>query len=612
MSGLAAVYRRDGAVTDERFEPLLDSLDYRGHDGRDRWHGDGVALGHQHFWTTPQAVGERQPVAVDGTVVALAGRLDDRDALAPALPAGVDRTTASDATLIGHAYREWGVDCLDRTVGAFGLLLWDRHRNLLVVARDKTGIRHLFFAVTDEAFVVGSDAATVRRHPAVADGPDESSLAAFLEQTPTVGDAGFYEGVSRVPPGTHLVADADGVRTERYWHPADAPDLGGRSSAELQRRLRDAVRQALQARLRCRDDPASLLSGGLDSSALAGVAAADLDRRLSPFSMVFEAVDDERLTRDERVRIHDVATAHDLPLTEVPADDAHALSTPAALDEALSESPCLDPLLGANDRLYRRVGGADHRVALTGHGGNVLNGTRLAYADLLRRGRLVKLLRAARRDPMPTRWVLTWYGIAPVVPSLAARLSDADAGPPEWIGPELRDREPTSPSAPGRFRSVHRTRAYERMVAIQRAHKLHVGHRRALRQAVTLRMPYLDARVVSVAFGARPMDLLANGQQNGLFGATFEDVYPPSVRSIRKGRHFDAFVRRGLHAHVDYLQRQLESPRIESRGYVRDGAARDQLAAFLDGEAPWTVPWRLFACERWLQVTDPPDRHAPT
>ncbi len=606
MSGLVATYRQDGEVSRNRVERLLGTLDYRGHDGRDAWYGDGVALGHQHFWTTPQAVGQRQPIDVDGVVVALAGRIDDRTALASALRADVDPATTSDATLLGRAYHEWGPACLDRIVGAFGLVLWDRNRQRLVAARDKTGIRHLFVATTDDAVVVGSDAATVRRHPAVPDALDEDSLAAFLTQTPTVGDASFYDGIRRLPPGTRLLADADGVRTDRYWHPADGPDLRSASTAELRRRLRAAVRAALRARLRCRGRPALLMSGGLDSTALAGVAATDLDRRLSAHSMVFESVDDERLTRDERARIEDVATAHEMPLTEVVVDDAGPLDAPSAFDEPLSEAPCLDPNQRANDRLNRRVADAGHRVALTGHGGNVLNGTRLAYADLLRRGRLLKLVRTARRDPMPTRWLLWWYAVAPTVPSLAVRLTDADDGPPAWVGPELREREPPAPTAPRRFRSVHRTRSYERMAAIQRAHKLHAGHRRALRHRLTLRMPYLDARVVAVAFGAAPLELLSDGERNVLFRAALGDVLPESVRSIQKGRHFDAFVTDGLRSNSEYLRNLFESPRLQSRGYVADGAAGNRLRAFLDGEEPWTTPWRLFACERWLRVAARP------
>lgn len=613
MSGVVALYRRDGQPSSDRFGALLGTLDYRGHDGRDRWVGDGVALGHQRFRTTPQSVGQSQPVDVDGVVVALAGRLDDRARLAGSLPAGTALEATTDARLLAHAYREWGTACLERAVGAFGVVVWDADRRRLVAARDKTGIRHLFVAATADVVVVGSDAATVRAHPAVPGGPAAPSLAAYLADEASTDDAAFYDGVRRLPAGTRLVADADGTRTGRYWHPADAGGAGGRwrrllpggcGRSDPAERVRAAVRAAVADRLRCRDRPAVLVSGGLDSTAVAGVAAADLGAAPPAFSMVVEAVDDERLTRRERARIHDAAGAHDLALSEVVVDDAGPLSSPAAFDGPLAESPCLDPTQPATDRLFDRAGDG-RRVVLTGHGGNVFDGSRFAYADLLRRGRLATLLRHARRDPVPTRRVLKWYALAPAVPRLAARVAGVGPdGPPPWLGPRLRACDTGERSAPRRFRSVYRRRDYAALTGLRREHKLHAGHRRAIRHGLAMRMPLLDARVVAAAYATPTHRLCAAGEQKVLFRDAFADVLPASVLAVTEGRHFEALVAGGLRRRAAHLRSVLEAPRLEAREYVAGGAATEQLRAFLDGDADWLVPWRLYAAERWLAALD--------
>lgn len=613
VSGVVAVYRPAGRPSTDRFERLLSTLDYRGPDGRDRWVGDGVAVGHQQLWTTPQSVGQSQPVVVDDAVVALAGRLDGRDRLAPALPAGTALDGTADPVLLGHAYREWGPACLDRALGAFGAVVWDRDRRRLLVARDKTGIRHVFVAVGDDGVVVGSDATTVRAHPTVPGGPADPSLAAYLADREASDDAAFYEGVRRLPAGTRLVADADGTRTERYWHPADAGTAGWRGrlarrwpgGTDPATRIRTAVRAAVADRLRGVDRPGVLLSGGVDSTAVAGVAAADLDAAPPAFSMVFEAVDDERLTREERARIRDVAGAHDLPLSAVVVDDAGPLSDPAAFDGPLAEGPCLDPTQPAVDRLLDEVADAGRRTVLTGHGGNVFDGSRFAYADLLRRGRLATLLRQARRDPLPTRRVLKWYALAPAVPRLAARLFDVGSErPPPWLGPRSRRCDTGSRTAPERFRSVYRQRDYAALTGLRRDHKVHTGHRRAARRGLVMRLPLLDARVVAAAYTAPTHELCAAGERKALFRDAFADVLPASVLAVESGRHFEAPVAGGLARRAAHLRSVLDAPRLEARGYVADGAATERLAAFLDGDADWLVPWRLFAAERWLAALD--------
>ena len=602
MSGIVAVFGREGPVRDERFDRAMETLAYRGHDGSDQWTGGEVALGHQHFWTTPEEVGERQPVRVGDVTVAFAGRLDNRADLAPALPADVSLAGTTDAELFGHAYDEWRPDCLDRAVGAFGAALWDHRRERLVCARDKTGIRHLFVAVTDEAVVVASDVGAVRAYATVSDAVSEPSLAAFLRASPGTADGSFHEGIDRLPAGTRLVADDDGVRTDRYWHPTDGPSLGSVGRAELRSRLREVVRQATRARLRCRERPALFMSGGLDSTTVGGVAA-EVEAPTeppAPFSMVFEAVEDERLTRGERQRIHDLARRHDLPLTEVVVDDARPFDEPEAFADALSEGPCLEPLTWAIDRAQERAGEEGHRVALTGHGGNLFNGSQFAYADLLRDGKLLTLWRHARRSPMPTRQLLVWYAAAPTFPGLAKRFADVDEGPPSWLGPALRGIE-AMPERDGSFDSVHWKRNYREMTGVGRAFKLHATRRQALRHGLDLRMPYLDARVVELGYAIPPYELLTSGERNGLFREAFGDLLPESVRAIQKGQHFDAFVRACVHDGSDYLRELFADARLESRGYLADGAATDQLDVVLSGAGNLVLLWRMFASERWLR-----------
>jgi asparagine synthase (glutamine-hydrolysing) len=601
VSGIAAVFGRSGTVSETTFDDVLGTLDYRGHDGRAAWIDDRVALGHQHHWLTPQAVGTEQPVHVDGVHLALDGRLDDRsglaDALGDTLPSSVE--SVSDARLLAHGYRALGTDVFERAVGAFAVVLYDEREEQFVCARDPTGIRHLFVAETPEAVVVGSDVATVRAHPSVAGEPNDDAVAAYLQYQPIQQTATFSTAVERLDHATYLRADEDGVRRQRYWHPAETTTRLD-SPADARRRLRETLGTAIAARARSREQPALSLSGGLDSTAIAAVAAADEDIRPAGYSIVYESVGDDRM-RAERQRMRDTATAHDLTHEEIVADDCLPLRDPTAYDSVLSESACLDPVQPSIDALNDAVEDGGHRIKLTGHGGNAFNGSRFAYADLLRRARLPTLFDVTRTDAMQTTRALLWFGLAPLAPGLAAHFTDTDDGPPAWTGDRLRATTVSNPTEPATFDSLHRENDYESFLGLTREFKLHQARRRALRSGIELRMPYLDRRVLELAYAIPPHWLLAGGEMKGLFRETFADVLPDSVLAIRKGSTFDSVVEPGLQAAADHVRTTLTDPEIEAAGYVADGQAVAELDRVLARGSDTKLLWRLYAVERYLR-----------
>lgn len=599
VSGIAAVFGRSRTVSETTFDDVLGTLDYRGHDGRSAWIGDGVALGHQHHWLTPEAVGTDQPVHVDGVHLALDGRLDDRSRLADSLSASVDLDSTADARLLAHGYRELGTDVFERAVGAFAVVLYDERDERFVCARDPTGIRHLFLAETPEAVVVGSDVATVRAHPSVAGEPNDAAVAAYLQYRPIRETATFSTAVDRLDHATWLSVDDDGLRRHRYWHPADTairPD----SPVDARRRLRETLGTAVAARTRSRDRPALSLSGGLDSTAVGAVAAADEGVRPAAYSIVYESVGDDRM-RTERQRMRDTATAHDLSHEEIVADDCRPLGDPSDYDSVLSESACLDPVQPSIDALNDAIVEGGHRIKLTGHGGNAFNGSRFAYADLLRGGRLPTLLGATRTDAMKTARALLWFGLAPLAPGLAAHFTDGDDGPPPWTGQRLRETTIPDVQAADSFDSLHRQNDYESFLGLTREFKLHQARRRAIRDGLELRMPYLDRRVLELAYAIPPHWLLAGGETKGLFRETFADVLPDSVLAIRKGSTFDSVVEPGIQANTDHLRATLTEPAIESAGYVADGEAVAELDRVLERGSDTKLLWRLYAVERYLQ-----------
>ena len=593
------MFVRDGSPTASTVRPVHEALSYRGHDGDGLWIGDRVALGHQRFDTTGRETD--QPVHVDGVHLVLDGRLDDRDRFADCLPAGVDLSGVSDAELFAHAYHERGTDALDDAVGAFTVALCDDTGSepAFVCARDPTGIRTLFVAVTPTAVVAASDPSAVRRHPAVETATHDPAVVAYLTyETPTARTT-FDDGIDRLGQGTFLRATGSVVRRQRYWHPADAT-VAVDDPATAVRRLRARVTTAVTDRLHTYDGatPTLSLSGGLDSTTVAGVANGT-GAQPHAYSVCYPERDGDRL-RGELERARETAELNGLPHTVVDGDDHPPLADPADYDGALAESPCLDPIQPAMAALDRARVDAGRRVKLTGHGGNLFDGSRFAYADLLSRGRLPTLLRRVRADRMATTRLLLWYGLAPVAPWLVQPFLDDD-GPPAWEGPRVRETTVTQPAAPERFDSLAHRRDYQSFLGLSRAFKLDHGRRRALRAGVELRMPFLDRRVVALAYQLPPAWLLLDGRPKGLFRRAFRDCLPDSVLSIPRGTVFDPGIDPGLRAAGDHLRETLTDPLVEREGFVADGETTSLCEQFLDEGGRSNQLWRVYATERFLR-----------
>lgn len=597
MSGLFAV-RSPSGPTRATAERALATLAYRGADGRGLRRVGPATLGRQVTWTTPAAVGETGPIEVAGVWVTFAGRLDARDRLAGALPATVSLSSVSDARLFGYGYAAWGTDVFDRTIGAFTVAVYDPRADRLVCGRDPTGIRELFVAETTEGLAVASDARTLRCLPGVGNAVSDRALVTLLRRAGGDGDEAPFADVGRLPPGSFLVVDEGGSRRERYWHPADGPSYAGESRAQLAARLRRRVCTAVTDRLRCRGRPGVSLSGGLDSTVLAGVAAGAAGPTPTAHSLVFERVADDALTDAERERIADTIDQHGLTGHSIVGDPYPPLSEPGVYAFGLRESPVIDPLRPAMDRLHEQARSVGCRVLLSGTGGNALDGSRLVYADLLRRGRLVRLARLLRRDDRPTRWLWKWYALAPLVPALADRLTATDE--PSWLGPAGRAVEPGEPAGVDRCRRLHRRERRRRQAGLDRALSTHAALRRGLSNGLVFRFPYRDARVVSLAYGL-PGDVLFDGGRKALFRVAFAETVPASVRRIRAGRGFGAFVVPGLRDAADQLAAAGQDSRLERRGLLAEGAYADALDRFTDGDdGAWSHVWTSYACERWL------------
>jgi asparagine synthase (glutamine-hydrolysing) len=293
--------------------------------------------------------------------------------------------TESDTEVVAHAYEQWGTDCLHRLNGDFALAVWDRLRRELFLARDRFGVRPLFLAEVGGDFCFASEAKALLRHPSAARELDPDGIVETFTLWSTLPARSAFKNIRELPAAHYIVVGPDGPGPERRWWDLDyTPDT--RTEDELLEELDELLVDATRIRLRADVPVGAYLSGGLDSAALAAIAARELGADLSAFGIGFadERFDESRY-QDEVARHLGVHFRR-----SVVDDEAIAQLLPLAVE--LGEKPLLRTAPAPLLRLSAAVRDGGLKVVLTGEGADEL----FAGYDIFRED---KVRRFWARDP---------------------------------------------------------------------------------------------------------------------------------------------------------------------------------------------------------------------
>jgi asparagine synthase (glutamine-hydrolysing) len=238
--------------------------------------GERVALGHRRLSIVDLSEAGRQPMAnEDGTVwITYNGEVYNHEALRAELEGKGHRfSSRTDTEAILHLYEEEGPDCVLRLEGMFALAIWDSRpgKRQLFLARDRVGVKPLYYAALPSGFVFGSEVKALLEHPAIVADLDARAFSDYLTFGFTPPPATIYRGIEKLAPAERLTVHADG-RLERctYWNPFSSrvsAEVRGMSEEAMVARLRDLLRESIRKRMMSDVPFGVFLSGGVDSSA---------------------------------------------------------------------------------------------------------------------------------------------------------------------------------------------------------------------------------------------------------------------------------------------------------------------------------------------------------
>jgi len=358
---------------------MAGALEHRGPDDGGSWvdGGAGLGLGHRRLSILDLSPDGRQPmVGPDGRfTLAYNGEVYNYLELRSELEAeGVSFRTHTDTEVVLHALACWGVErALERFVGMFAFALWDARERSLVLARDRLGIKPLYYAIQDGVLFFASELKALRQHPRFRAELDRDALTLFFRFSYVPAPHAIYTGARKLLPGTYARFRVPSRFTEHaYWDPRRIARAGlevrtPRDPREAEERLEDLLDRAVQAR-RVSDVPlGAFLSGGVDSSLVVALLQELSDRPAETFTIGFDEEGYDEAPHARAIARHLGTRHHELVVT---SDEARAVipELPESWDEPFADSSQIPTLIVSRFARTRVT------VCLSGDGGDELFG----------------------------------------------------------------------------------------------------------------------------------------------------------------------------------------------------------------------------------------------
>jgi asparagine synthase (glutamine-hydrolysing) len=272
---------------------MTNALAHRGPDGAGAFVDGPVGLGHRRLSILDLSSAGQQPMASASgrAVLTYNGEIYNFQSLRLELQAlGHRFVSQTDTEVLLYAYEAWGESCLARLNGMFAFAIWDNYRQFLFLARDRFGVKPLYYTIQDNAFVFASEIKAILAHPCVSARLCPDALGEYFTFQNVFSDRTLFDGIKLLPGGCRLTVSANApspILQHRFWDYRFQPETIVETKEEASERLYGLFEQAVTRQLVSDVPVGSYLSGGLDSGSITGVAARQLGR-LNTFTCGFD------------------------------------------------------------------------------------------------------------------------------------------------------------------------------------------------------------------------------------------------------------------------------------------------------------------------------------
>jgi asparagine synthase (glutamine-hydrolysing) len=543
----------------------------------------------------------------DELCIGFAGQLHEVDA-AFRQQTSVSLSAATTHEILATAYRTFGWTFPSHLLGDYHVVIIDNSRQRLVAGRDHTTADPIYFAADNGATLVSTDIAALAhdRQASV----NDTYLGQFLTGVIESAQETFYTGVFRIPPGCVLVASADEQQVRRYYQPS--PDnratYRSKSRAELGDILRSRLEEAITCRLSPTETTGVMMSGGADSTAIAGLASG---RAGYPPIKTYSYLHPNTTAINEKDGIEAVVSKHTLHNEQISLDDYWVLKDKPLYERAWSHAPAVDPLLQPKDALLQRAAGEGVETMLVGDNGNMLDGHRLSMADALKAGHYLDAIRTARTDPVYTTLAsLVQHGLLPLLP-----LDGTDGQPPTRVQDPVRSRLTDqirtqieacrrSPRLSDSLQTITDQALYRSLTSPLFDYLYDIFRKVAKCRGIRVVDPYQDVRLVDFMFNLPPTYNVQQGYDKAIFRTALDDILPGEILMRRKTERVDEQIAAGLRRETDYLTGLLAQPHLKHAEIICDQYSMPEISTAIDAfgtvETTDIDLWPHLSAQAWL------------
>ena len=606
MCGICGIAAANGHADGEALRTMSRQLVHRGPDSAGEHVDREIALGSRRLSIIDLAGGD-QPVAnEDGSVIVVQnGEIYNypelRDEL---LRAGHAFRTHSDTEALVHLYEEHGTGFAERLRGMFAVAIWDASRRRLVLARDRYGIKPLYYRHVGGELRFASELRALPRGEI-----DTDALEAFLAFNSIPAPYSIFRDVRKLPAGHVLVWESGSITVERFARPGPTEVRDG-DGAELVEELRARLRDSVKAHLLSDVPVGVLLSGGVDSAALAALAAQETPEPVHTFTIgfaekSFDERDDARLVAERYGTEH-----HELLVRPDPELLLGALAD--AFDEPFADSSALPTYL------VSQLAAEHVKVALSGEGGDELFGGYYTYVADLIGDRTAPLARLARplveALPSSSRKASLDYRAKRFVRAAHLPPLERHHGWKEIFSPDAR-RELRGGANAHDPVDIYRARYAETAGAPELARLQDVDFgvylvddllvktdRASMAHSLEVRVPLLDPVVTNLAF-ALPTRLKVRGlQKKVLLRKAVEPLLPREIVHGKK-RGFSIPAAAWLRGELEpFARATLSAETLARQGFFRPEPVTRLLDEHVAGREDWSRQlWGLLAFTLWYE-----------
>ena len=557
----------------------------RGPDGSGIYQSGGLAVGHQRLKILDLSEHAQQPMIDSelGLGIVFNGCVYNfRDLRTELRALGYRFFSDGDTEVILKAYAAWGEHCVERFHGMFAFALWERDSGRVVLARDRLGIKPIYYAEFDKGLRFASTLPALLATPGIDTSIDADALHHYLSFHAVVpAPLTILRGVRKLPPATVRVIEPEGrSRDSCYWrlHYGSRPDERDLQSADWQELTLNALRRAVERRLVADVPVGVLLSGGLDSSLIVGLLAEQGQRGLNTFSVGFESVDDEK--GDEFQYSDLIARHYDTDHHQIRVDTNKLLPSLDHCITAMSEPMVSHDVIGfylLSERVSQHV-----KVVQSGQGADEVFAGYHWYPPLLDSDSPIDNYASVffDRDHAEMTRVLAGDHVA---------------------GDASRQFVERHFAAPGAQRAIDKALRIDTTIMLVDDPVKRVDNM-TMAWGLEARVPFLDHELVELA--ARiPAEFKTAGGGKGVLKEAARSVIPHAVIDRPKG-YFPVPALKYLEgAYLDYVKETVESPSARARGLFQESYIGQLMANPKDHITPLrgSKLWQIALLERWFQ-----------